>query len=612
MDVKVVSLGIICVLCNKLISASMLSEDHISTIYNEHENNSAVRCILKVMKNQIPCHTVVTMIYSPEDINYLIETISKSECYTLAIRSFKDLNWPVKTSAYVIITEDLEELADGISLITTHSFWNPRARIICHIHDIQYNEINEVFSLFIKYRTYDVIFLTNNEQNAEVFTYYPFEDGYCGKKFDNAQLISYCSNFSSADDFFPNKYKNRMKNCTIRVLVSEDIPNIIIATVNNVTKVRGFEGFIIENTARREHLNIEYTIATKKNLGAVLPNHKATGLLASLQSNEADIAAGGFVLIKNRADIFEVVYGYNFATFNLYTAANRDPVWIRLDIEFDVQTWILIIVSFCVITIVLIAFVRFSKIIYSASDIILNIWAILYLSNGSKSLFNITKLRLIVTSWVWFSFFVSSFYTTALYSYMTAFVIPVRHISPDNLNSLPLKPCVSDHIREHFKYAYNQTLPQNARIANCSYSETTLDTVASRTDLYAVEMTYNYDIRRSRFIDEKGFPKLDAWSFPAVNVLAIHVSRGFPLTNKFQLLALRLYEGGFLKHYADEILHKSNAVISKPKIYRNIRLGDLKVHFLVLLTGTIISTLCLFAELCIQIKKLNYLKLLRK
>lgn len=608
MNVKIVTLCVACALLSARSSATVESEAHFLALVSEHENIVAIRCILNIMKKEIPCSTVVTLVYSNDDVDFLVETINNSECYTVIIRSFNDYNWLIKTSAYVIITENVEELAFGMSLITIDSFWNPRARIIAHAHNITYRDVDEVFNIFMKYRTYNVIFITNKETDAEVFTYFPFENGACGKKFNDAYFMTYCNDFTKIVNFFPNKYEGQMRNCNITVLVNDDMPNIIVKTIGNRTVIRGIEKYLLESMAKVEGLHLRYQITTpEQGVGVVLPNHTATGSLALLQNNEADIAAGGYILIQNRADVFDFIYGFNFASYNLYTAALDEPVWKELYIEFDIPTWALLLVSFAIIIVVTITVLNLApKMRNSHSDLILKLWGFFYMGNSSGNLLKIIRLRLLMTCWIWFTFFIANFYTTALYSLITAYVEPVHHIGPDNLDSLPLKPCVSKSIRQLFQFAHNQTLAENEPIRNCCYANTALDTVASRTDLYTIAMTYSYVVREHQFIDDEGNRMLDAWSFSDDNILTIHLARGFPLRDRFQTLALQMYEGGFLQYYADYILHKSrSSVPSNPTIFRNIRLADLKNHYILLTMGSIASIICLIIEIYIHKRKAN-------
>lgn len=592
--------------------ASLMSEEHILSIANEHENTLAIDCILNIMKKEIPCSTVVTFVYSNDDVNYLIETIDKSLCYTVIVRSFNDYNWLLKTDAYVILTEDVEDLEEGMALITNDSFWNPRAHIIAHTHDIEYSELRNVFEVLVAYRTYDVIFITNKDNNAEVFTYYPFEEGCCGKSFDDARFISYCDNLSAVEDFFPDKLKDGMRNCTAKVLVIDDTPNIIIKTENNQTTIDGLDMLIIRNVAQHEGLNVEiveYEIrAPGHAFGVVLSNHTATGLLAALQANKADIAAGGYVLTKNRANVFDYLYGFNFANFNLYTAAQNEPIWKLLYKEFDDYTWLLLIVYFCAIIIIAIIILNLRpRILKSHSDLILKLWGFFFLSNSTGSLLKVRRLRLVLTCWIWFTFLISSFYSTALYSMITGFVKPILYIGPDNLDSLALKPCVSKHIRELFQFAYNHLLPENVPIQNCSFTESSLDTVASRPDLYSIEMSYSYVVREDRYIDDKGNKLLDVWGFSADNILTIFLARGYPLQRRFQSHAIRMYQAGFLQYHKNWFLHKTKTAVSNtPKVFRNVQLTDLTNHYIILAIGTVISTVCLIVEMCVHKRQQHY------
>ncbi|XP_063821560.1 uncharacterized protein LOC135071708 [Ostrinia nubilalis] len=360
---------------------------YFSAITEEIENNAtAAKCISNIMEYKLLLHSaVVSFVHSHDDVDYLIEMINNLEYYSIAVRSFSNINLMIDTDIYVMVTENLRQLQFGMSQITYDSFWDPRAKIIVHINNLTIYEINEVFNTFLKYNTHDVILITkadNDHDNAKIFTYHPFEDGCCGRKFNDAILVTNCNDYESVEKYFPEKPKNRLRNCNAKVLIREDAPNIIIKDEKHI----GLEQYLLKTIAEVTGMTLEFKPTTIA-LGIVLPNRTATGLLKFLQNNEADIVAGGFILIKNRYDIFDCVYGYNFATLDVYTPDAEHAVWKKLYEEFDTETWILVILCFIVISIISTIVLRLTpKLYHSLSGLLLKLWGFFYLGNTNEHL----------------------------------------------------------------------------------------------------------------------------------------------------------------------------------------------------------------------------------
>ncbi|KAL0893676.1 hypothetical protein ABMA27_013834 [Loxostege sticticalis] len=555
-----------------------------------------------MQKEKIPIFPAISIVYSDADVNYLIEGINNLESYSIIVRSFYNRNWLIDTDSYIMLTENVEELAAGMSQITLETFWDPRSKIVVHVNNLTKEEINKVFDIFLNHRTYNVILVTNSYNDADIYTYDPFENGYCGKQFNDAKLVTSCKSYKIIDQYFPKQNENRFRNCSAKVLVGQDIPNIIIKPETN-QHVDGVEHYLLQNIAKVEGVTLEFKISDI-GFGVVLPNHTCTGLLAFLQNNEADIAASGFILIKNRADVFDFVYGYSFATLNVFTPALNTPVWEKLYKEFDYDIWILVFVYFVIITVISTVVLNLAPKLYDQhSGLLLQLWGFFYIGNSSVNLLKVKRLRLVLTCWIWFTFFISNFYTTALYSLVTAQVRQSQEdIKPENLQSLkPLKPCISSSIRTYFLFAFHYEFPENVPLAECDDVEKSLDAVANKKDLYAIEMTYSYELREDRYFDNDGNRELDAWKFSSDNTFTLYLSKGFPLTKKFQKLSQRMFESGLIEYYKNFIIyHTQSAFEEKANSFKKIKLAHFKNHYIVLIIGYVASSICLFLEICVK------------
>lgn len=572
-------------------------------LYNivERRNYSTVTCINKILTEYFPCGTLTTFVNPNAQVDQLIQNVNADICHSIIIRSFDDRDWLIWTNVYVITAENLFELWVGMLDITRDVFWNPRAKFIIQINDLNDEEgIQQLFKVMVKYKVYDVILLQVLEYDAIIYTYYPFRNKNCGKKFDQVVALGTCENASNITDYFPNDVPSDLRNCTIKVVASDDIPNFISEASNYTVYgkfVPGLEQYLLDTIAAREGFFIDYNIFSEDEItyGVVLPNRTSTGLLSYIDRDVADVAAGGYSLMANMVQLFDYLYGFNYASYNLYTPAAASYTWKRLYREFSVSTWLLTVAA---LILVMIVCHIFRIVLNDNTTSNLNVWGYFF-GNANAGASRNKKFRIIIFCWSWFTFFISSFYNTALFSLITVHVHETPHsISAENLKTSPYKPCISNNTRLFFEFAYNQTLPQGEPIHNCTFTDGSLEYVAATKKYYAIEMEYSYTLREYEYLDEDGKQELESWTFSSINIIVIYLVRGFPFKDKFQQYARWMYEAGLIKKHLTTIHLRSYSVVKRhPKNFSNTTVTDLKLHFYILIAGYILSSMCFLLEI---------------
>ncbi|XP_075992883.1 uncharacterized protein LOC142987830 [Anticarsia gemmatalis] len=499
------------------------------------------------------------------------------------------------------LTENLLELWAGMLDLTRDVFWNPRAKFIVQINYLEDKEgIEELFKIMLKYKIYDVILLHSSEDDATIYTYHPFENNNCGKHFDKVVNLGTCENAENITNFFPNNIPDDLRNCTIKVVAVDDVPNFISKSSNYTVYgkfVPGLEQYVLDTIASREGFFIDYEIFEEDEIdnGIVLPNQTTTGLLNYIDRDKADVAAGGYVLMKNRVELFDYLYGFNYASYNLYTPVVRSHAWRRVYREFGLSTWLLIGAALVVVIIVSLILRNYLK---DRTCSILNIWGYFF-GNANAGLSRNINFRMIIFCWSWFTFFISNFYNTALVSLISVHVHESPHsISAENFKSLPFKPCISENARMFFQFAYNQKFPEGEPIHNCTYTDGALQYVATTKKYYAIEMEYSYSLKEYEYMNDEGKHMLESWIFSSTNVIVIYLVRGFPFRDKFQKYATRMYEAGLIKTHLKTIHLRSYSVIKRhPKTFKTTSILDLSMHFCILISGQILSFICFLLEI---------------
>lgn len=570
----------------------------------EYITDNDVQCVLRILNNYFDCNDSITLVFSNSNSDKLIKAINNYDCYTIRVRSFKFQDWLVRTNGYIIIVEDVNGLPNDMNELTRDTLWNPRARFIFLFYNVEHTDLKKSFELFSKLNIYEVILLNQMyNKDIELHTYFPFHDNECGKSFDKIVNLGICGLTSNETELFSNNSERiSLQNCSITVMANEDVPNIILDTSNFTVLgkyVSGLEQYLLDTIAAIEKITIDYRYSTADVMfGVVLPNRTTTGILNTLQNGDVTMAVGGFVLIKNRIEIFDFIWGYNYAKFILLTPTNDENVWKKVYREFGLQTWLLIILAyFCMSIFTFVSKGMWLSKRFDCLIINMKLWAYFY-GQTDRRLLQETKPKAIVILWALFTFFIFSFYNTAYYSLITGHVKEQRIIETDEINSIPYKPCVSDPIRIFYKYAYNFKLPEGSNNPDCRYTESAMNTVASRKDSYAIEMDYSYKLREFKYVDEDGNDMMDTWSFSQDSVMSVYITRGFPLKEKFQRYALYIYESGLLQRHSSIIYsRKLNSMqrYSKQK-FKRIHVSDFRIHYAILMIGNGISFLCFVIE----------------
>ncbi|KAJ0180370.1 hypothetical protein K1T71_003774 [Dendrolimus kikuchii] len=490
--------------------------------------------------------------------------------------------------------------------------WNPRAKFIVYLSDYDNTDMGDIFDIFLLHKMYRIVLIKDEINGTMLYSYLPFADDNCGIDFVVSEDLIHVGECTEVDtvECFPETHTEKLSNCRFRVVASEDVPNFIFETKNYVKGgkfIQGLEQYVLETFEEKEHVFIDYIVVPDKTrFGVVLPNGTATGLLSCLQHNQADIAAGGFILMKNRIDMFDFICCYNFAAFNVFTPAFEKNAWEDVYKEFSTITWILIFISYCSITIII---KQFSRNKYDRTYLMLRLWG--YLVGNINSKFSRPKgIKFIMIVWIVFTFFICSFYNTALYSLITRYDHVLRHISDEQLSNLPYKPCISEATRTYFLFAFNQTLPDSQSYEECMYSESSLGFIASRKDLYGIEMEYTYTLHEYKYIDDNGNIKLDTWRFSINNVISLYVTRGFAFLVEIQHYARQMFETGLLMNQLEKIHRSIGPIIPRyTKQFKKVSILDLRVHFAILLLGSLMATILLIFEIWRGKKKLNERKI---
>lgn len=566
-------------------------------------------CIISIIKTYFPCKFIFTVLNANDDISDIIKRTNFDSCHSLFIRN----NFTIENSnfneGYIITVEDLSQLANDFKHLSFDIFWNNSAYFVVTLKNIN-DPLEEIFKIFLHYKIFNVILITNWEREIRVYTYFPYEEGACAKHISKIKMIGNCTQ-TDTNNYYSNKIPYDIKKCSINIVIHNMIPNTILETCDDCKEgAIGSEQYLFNIISSIENIKTNYIVVKEKeNFGLVFQgNLTTTGLMRFLEDGEADIAFGGILLVKGRINKFDFIWGFNHDTLKIFFPRLREVKWKMIFKEFSITVWLLILSTFIIIiftiNVIVYAFVRqkTNQRDWDHVHMILILWGYIF-DNTNCSVVESRKIRFIFSFWIWFAFFINNFYRTSLYSITTTrgFIPPFKNL--ESIQKAGYKPCFSIAMRKFLQYNYNLYFDNYVNKRECQIVKDTLLTTASSENLFSIAFLTSYTQSEHLFIDNEGYNTLDYIDFIGTHSLVPYFYRGFPYLKRYQKIARHVFEAGLIKHHFDSIRLKNGVRPVLPtKKFEIINLGDLKIPFIVLIIGYSLSLLILTFE----IKNKNY------
>lgn len=173
------------------------------------QRQSIVNCLTKLLnkvyKNSLESGIIATLFDEQTDKNtenLLLYKIFKDNKWS--VLNFKTVDNSTKypmysfIDMYLVKIKELDEIDKNVQYLRS-KYWNPRAKVIFFADDFIKNktEVNKhVFDSLWKRKSYDAIVIlpeNENEITFEIFTWFPYHFGHCGK-YEEAVLMDTCNN----------------------------------------------------------------------------------------------------------------------------------------------------------------------------------------------------------------------------------------------------------------------------------------------------------------------------------------------------------------------------------------------------------------------------------
>lgn len=518
-------------------------------------NEKQIKCVTNIVKEHYAETKVLTYLGNKVEDESLLKAINIANTVSILILSRQTR--PVlfiQHEVYLISSPNASYIAQKFPKITKQASWNPLAQFLVIVKDLKTSDLRNVFDTFLKLHARNVVVMSGTEE-AHLYSYNPFDNYGCGKRYDN--IISYgeCSQ-AWMYDLYPKKMVTKLRNCTFDVIITQWPPYTILAPNDSDSSQPlryGAEPHLFQLIGRMQdfQINIIKDYNAVEEYPTVSTDMEAVGSLKKIQDNEADAALGGMLLTPSRALAFSFVYGHLAYTDEIrfiVKLAPEVPAWKNLYLEFESTVWALIILSLIFYSLLVIILLRTED----KSHVVLILVGNLVLHG--RSIRGRLPVKCVIMCWIWFAYLINTFYQSGLFSLTTNPAKEYQISNEEDIVKFKLQPCFSSAMEKY----YLESVTSDAgykRMHDCDGLIDSVTTVANSKDLYTIFMNGQYLYNKQKFLDEYGKSRVVTLAKPYSKVIfSIFLYKGFPMINYLHHKALRLRELGL----ADKIMNEAN------------------------------------------------------
>lgn len=571
--------------------AKILVEDR------EESNNSLVNCVKMVINKYYEKGKEITFVDIESDDNEISKMINLMSSYSLISRKqLSEVEILVPHQGYVIYAGNAEAFVDNFHFIEREPTWNPRVKFLIIIKILQKDELKDIFDQILHVHVPNAIVI-NGTNEADIYTYNPFENYACGKYFDRIIEFGQCSK-PTVSDLYPNKLITGLINCTFSVAIPHLPPLTIIPTDNKslgylVTK--GTEQFAFETISELEKFHINYSYMNFVETSSMVDaDIKSKGILNLIETNQTDVLFGCTWLTSMRNAVFDNLYAHLAFTDQLTYIVKKSgdvPVWMNTYLEFESNVWIILLITFLVFSMLAVALLRPKDKIYT----VLKLWDSLLL-HGYNIRCRFT-VKCILLFWVWFAYLINAFYQSSLVS-LTMNPSKMHQVTTEEgLAEHNFESCVSPTIIEFLSSEAKMSFKQG--IGNCQTLKEGIRTVSEIDNMFTITPLSIYQFNRYKVLDARGQSKVYLFSEPVMKLIyAIYLYKGFPMHKKLHMHSTYLRQSGLMdKHFND--LYYDQAKVHH-RTYDDSFKARMIVPWNVVFVGYTLATVTFLLELLVK------------
>lgn len=451
-----------------------------------------------------------------------------------------------KPKTYVIFVDHAEDYEDFLKAIYLTSIWNPAASFL--VIDLGEIELIEVFELSFKYLALNVTVLSHNDV---IYTYYPYNDGYCGD-FRNFKEIIKCEDATKGGKLYYHPLPKTYNKCPIRVVVSYVVP---YAMKNNTIRPEdpGIDLLILSETARRTNLELIYVEHnhTRSN-GATTANYFS--MYTDILDGRADMLIGGIIANMSYMKQFDSTKSYLSDTMVYYVPAaepiNEAEIFDRV---FERKILFAMFLAFLLVAIVFYASSNLLGRPRGFESLFSSVWITLCISCCSARKYHeLTKLRFLMFLWAVTFFALNTFFSSRLTSMFSD--VPLGHdiTTVEDIERYGMKYGGILYGRTSLEILGDERVPPLTNWELCDESFGCADRVVQKRDFAVFKSTrpMTYTIL-SRYTHKNGRRMLKALKEPKIGIhLWMVFKKGFPFRERFNQVLSMLSQSGLITKWS--------------------------------------------------------------
>ncbi|XP_063897859.1 ionotropic receptor 21a-like [Helicoverpa armigera] len=389
------------------------------------------------------------------DDNLLLKAIHSMKATAVVFRQ-PFIHSSFKHQGYLVNAQTSNIFADNFKKLRQEPTWNPAARFLIVIKILKEDELKKIFDVLLESHVFNSL-LINATDEAQIYTYNPFDKYACGHYYSDVICYGECS--QTKIDLYPNKLVTGLKNCSFRATAPHRAPFAINKDrldKNTETYTLGTEQLVLHLLSEKEQFKVNYSYDYDNlKFSTISPNMTVSGPMKILTNNESDIIFGGIWLVASRSDAFTYLYGHLDFEDDLIIIVKRASlvaIWKTAFLGFQPTVWGLLVMTFLLYSVMMIRILgaddKFGVVMKLFKNLLAN----------SVHIPTRSEVKGILIGWIWFSYLINSIYQSSLVSLTSH---PAKEHQVHKIREIfvyKMKPCINPSMLIYIETEMNYIL----------------------------------------------------------------------------------------------------------------------------------------------------------
>ncbi|XP_048001201.1 uncharacterized protein LOC125237982 [Leguminivora glycinivorella] len=571
---------------------------HTAEIYKHNDKTELHSCVTMILQGiQLDEITDVTLINVNAELGKALHSLSYPMRYIS--RTFYWPNDTVFNDVYIIRCQNYSVFARGLDSVRRDPFWNPHAKFIIIIEDLEDN-LQDVSNFLTHNHIYNVALVSSDYRNVSVYSFGDERDE-CqrpGRK-KLEKLLSPCSEIDDVIKTFSTNTTNDLRGCRVHFVSHEYWPFVSFASKYAV------ENYLLMLIRKYAGITVDLVnFGTVENHGECLKNFTYTGMLHEIETYHVEGAIGGYSLTLGRMINLDFIDPYMVNSYKIIIPRARLlSMWSAIRKQFGVRALWIIFALFCFLCVQVTVMRIFKKRVRDTSRDILIVWGYFLNNVSQKKVKSGASYKIVLLNMLLYIFIISCATQASLLSATTH---PIRDYQPNTAEEVisDYQFIISPDMYAHLKV--NPVIDISNVITPCKTSLDCMMQVMQCADqpLFTIASDVYHESNIWKFTDKYGDLKIHTLREPLGTILqTMYLRRGSPLVVPFNRMLGRIRSAGLIDkfltriHFSERLKYKFKARKQrKPR-----KLQELRGVFMIFIYGCFVSITVFVLEYLISI-----------